>query len=149
MIKCGGRITKNFRLEEIANPLSKETVELEITPELILFIQRCQVARETLAQMVPSVYSVKGFIVNSCYRTAKYNAKVGGDKNSAHLVGRAMDIGNIRQSDFKLLTNVWETICVRDKVIGGINYYNWGVHITDNEDRFGNFEFTIRDKRGK
>ncbi len=147
MIICDGKIAKNFTLNELANNMAKEKVKLQITPEFISFINRVQRARDVMVAMYPSHYTRLGFIVNSCYRTKAFNASVGGDKNSAHLEGRAIDISSIPKEHYNTLTNVWQTICEQDNMIGGINYYTWGVHLTDNEDRFGRHDFTIRDLR--
>ena len=147
MTKCDGRITKNFALSELANKLANEEVELVITPEFIDFIRRCQKLRDTLAAIYPAEYSIVGLIVSSCYRTKQFNALVGGDGNSAHLVGRAMDITSIRVEHYPVVEWLWRGICEREGVVGGINFYKDFIHITDNEDRFGHKQFAVRDLR--
>ena len=71
----------------------------------------------------------------------------GSSPNSAHLDGRACDINNIPQSLFDDFTIAWQTICTLHGKIGGVNYYSWGMHFTDYEDKFGHKTFQIRDKR--
>lgn len=146
MIKCDGKLTRNFSLREVANMMSGENVELQITPEFLYFIGMMQELRNWAADTYTK-YEKEGLVVSSCFRTKKFNASVGGSGNSAHLEGRAMDIKNINPSHYEAFTIAWRTICAVHGKIGGVNYYSWGMHFTDNEDKFGQKIFTIRDKR--
>lgn len=42
-------------------------------------------------------------IINSGYRSQAYNDKIGGEKNSAHMRGRAADVGIYGDSAFRLI----------------------------------------------
>lgn len=136
-----GFITKNFSVEEISS-----RGELHLTPELISFVGIAQELRDWAALRFPR-HAKNGLIISNCYRTAKHNKDVGGSTNSAHLDGRAMDITNVQQATFDEFRFMWEFLCSKYNRIGGINYYTWGIHITDYENKFGNKVFQVRDYR--
>lgn len=146
MIKCDGKLTTNFTLKEVANRMSGENIELQITPEFLYFVGMMQELRDWASDTYPK-YAKEGLLVSSCFRTKKYNASVGGSSNSAHLEGRAMDIKNISSAHYEAFTIAWRAICAVHGKTGGVNYYKWGMHFTDNEDKFGNKNFVIRNKR--
>ena len=133
-----GRITNNFSLWEMMNKEADESTKLVLTPENKEFAQMMQELRDWYG---------KPLEVSSWYRTSAFNKKVGGDSKSAHLDGRACDINNIPQNLYKDFTTAWQVICSIHGKIGGVNYYDWGMHFTDYEDKFGNTKFVIREKR--
>ena len=135
-----GRITKNFSLLEMMNKEADESTKLVLTPENTEFAQMMQELRDWYG---------KALNVSSWYRTKKFNARkdVNGAPNSAHLNGRAVDFNNIPKVKYSDFTIAWQVICHRHGKIGGVNYYSWGMHFTDYEDKFGNTKFTVRDKR--
>lgn len=135
-----GRITKNFSLWEMMNKQATESTKLVLTPEVAEFAQMMQELRDWYG---------KPLEVSSWYRTKKFNARkdVGGSSNSAHLDGRACDINNIPQSLYKDFTIAWQVICSTHGKIGGVGYYDWGIHFTDYEDKFGNTKFVVRENR--
>lgn len=136
-----GKLTKNFSIAELSS-----RGDLLMTPEMVEFVQMAQELRDWAAIRFPK-HAKEGLIISNCYRTVKHNKGVGGANNSAHLDGRAMDIINIEQAAFWEFRILWEYICEKHNKIGGINFYKWGIHITDFEDKFGNAKFTIRDER--
>lgn len=135
-----GRITKNFSLWEMMNKEADESTKLVLTPENIEFAQMMQELRDWYG---------KPMNISSGYRTKQFNARkdVNGSANSAHLDGRAWDINNIPEILYHDFTIAWQVICSNHKKVGGVNWYKWGMHFTDFEDKFGNTKFTIRDKR--
>ena len=134
-----GRIVKNFSLAEMTNKQAKDEVKLVLTPEVIEFAQMMQELRNWYG---------KPMNVSSWYRTKSFNSGLkGSSPNSAHLDCRACDINNIPQNLFDDFTIAWQTICTLHGKIGGVNYYSWGMHFTDHEDKFGHKAFQIRDKR--
>ncbi|NLZ83021.1 MAG: hypothetical protein GX915_05100 [Clostridiales bacterium] len=134
-----GRIVKNFSLAEMTNKQAKDEVKLILTPEVIEFAQMMQELRNWYG---------KPMNVSSWYRTKSFNSGLkGSSPNSAHLDGRACDINNIPQNLFDDFTIAWQMICTLHGKIGGVNYYSWGMHFTDHEDKFGHKAFQIRDKR--
>jgi uncharacterized protein YcbK (DUF882 family) len=76
------KITTNFNLEEFNckdGSLMPNTVMINI----IKLAKNLQVLRDYLGASIT---------VNSGYRSPKYNAKIGGVKNSQHLLGNASDL---------------------------------------------------------
>jgi len=76
------KITTNFNLEEFNckdGSLMPNTVMINI----IKLAKNLQVLRDYLNTSIT---------VNSGYRSPKYNAKIGGVKNSQHLLGNASDL---------------------------------------------------------
>ena len=134
-----GWTVKNFSLAEMTNKQAKDEVKLVLTPEVIEFAQMMQELRDWYG---------KPLEVSSWYRTKRFNDGLkGASPTSAHLDGRACDINNITQNLSHDFTIAWQEICsIHDKV-GGVNYYSWGMHFTDHEDKFGHKTFQTRDKR--
>ena len=133
-----GRITKNFSLLEMMNKEASDDIKLVLTPEVVEFALMIQELRDWYG---------KPLNPSSWYRTKAFNKKIGGASNSAHLDGRAVDFSNIPKVKYSDFTIAWQVICHRHGKIGGVNYYSWGMHFTDYEDKFGNAKFTVRDKR--
>jgi len=133
-----GFMVKNFSLAEMTNKQAKDEIKLGLTPEVVEFAQMMQELRDWYG---------KPLNVSSWYRTANFNREIGGSSNSAHLDGRACDINNIPQSLFHDFTIAWQVICSIHCKVGGVNYYKWGMHFTDHEDKFGHKTFQVRDKR--
>jgi hypothetical protein len=141
MTELEGRITPHFTVEEVDS-----RGYLHINPEMIAFITMLEELRMWAARHYPQ-FAKQGLIPSNIYRTEEHNNDVGGDKNSTHLDGRAADITNIPQGLFKDFTVAWQLICSIHGKVGGVNYYKWGMHFTDHEDKFGHTEFQIRDYR--
>jgi uncharacterized protein YcbK (DUF882 family) len=133
-----GRIVKNFSLKEMSNSQAKEDVKLLLTPEVVEHAQMMQELRNWYG---------KSLNVSSWYRTKTFNASCGGDSNSIHLDGRATDINNIPENLYYDFTVAWQVICENHRKIGGVNYYEWGMHFDNYEDKFGHKTFQIRDYR--
>jgi len=132
-----GQITAHFALWEFCNAENDEEIKIEISPEFIEHVQMLEMLRTMIGHPLD---------VSSGWRSKKYNEECGGSPDSAHLVGLATDV-YAEQSELPLLTRCWKAVCKAFNKVGGINYYPWGVHLCSNEDRFGNKDFTIRDKR--
>ena len=133
-----GRIVPNFSLAEMTNKQAADTVKLVLTPEVATFAQMIQDLRDWYG---------KPLNVNSWYRTPAFNKRVGGSSTSAHLDGRAADLSGIPQDRYQDFTVAWQVICSMYGKVGGVNYYGTYMHFTDYEDKFGNTEFVVRDKR--
>lgn len=76
------KITNNFSLEEFKCKDGSD-IPNELLPNVIELAKNLQVLRD---------YLKKPITINSGYRSPKYNAKIGGVKNSQHLKGKASDI---------------------------------------------------------
>lgn len=70
-------------------------------------------------------YFKKPVVINSAYRNAPYNKKIGGASRSQHISGKAADIciNGVAPID---IARFVESNC---KLIKGIGLYTWGVHV--------------------
>lgn len=82
-------LTPNFTLEELTASETAVRNGIDNTPGPIA-MQNLQ----RLAEFLEEVRKILGkpIMINSAYRGAEVNAKVGGSKNSQHMVGCAADI---------------------------------------------------------
>lgn len=135
-------LAPNFRLAELANNLGDKTKpQWEDSPESRVFVVMLQELR---------TWMEKPMVISSCYRQPAWNARVGGDKRSAHLHACAADwhIAHT-QTQRDHVSAKWRQICESHGVIGAINYYSGGYHLEAYSDKwYGNKGFAIRDYRG-
>lgn len=135
-------LAPNFRLAELANNLGDKTKpQWEDSPESRVFVVMLQELR---------TWMEKPMVISSCYRQPAWNARVGGDKRSAHLHACAADwhIAHT-QTQRDHVSAKWRQICESHGVIGAINYYSGGYHLEAYSDRwYGSKGFAIRDYRG-
>lgn len=102
------KVSKNFRAVEFAN--SKDGYAILLNYELV---EKLQKLRDL----------VGGIEVTSGYRTPEYNKKIGGSKNSNHLLGHAADI----VFDFTGLT-----VTAIKKMCEGVGFKNVGIYLRGN-----------------
>ena len=76
------KLTANFSLEEFKCKDGSD-IPNDVLPNIIELAKNLQVLRDYLG---------KSITINSGYRSPKYNAKIGGVKNSQHVKGKAADI---------------------------------------------------------
>ena len=76
------KITKNFSLEEFKCKDGSD-IPNNVLPNIIELANNLQVLRDAIG---------KPITINSGYRSPKYNAKIGGVKNSQHVKGKASDL---------------------------------------------------------
>ena len=76
------KLTTNFSLEEFKCKDGSD-IPNDVLPNIIELAKNLQVLRDYLG---------KSITINSGYRSPKYNAKIGGVKNSQHVKGKASDI---------------------------------------------------------
>lgn len=135
-------LAPDFKLEELANNKGDDSLPKWIdSPESRLFVVMLQELRTWYA---------KPIVINSCYRQPAYNAKVGGDARSAHLMACAAD-WHVKHSNLQRnnVAQKWKALCSAHGVIGAINYYSSGYHLEAYSDKwYGNKGFVIRDYRG-
>lgn len=138
-IMCDGNPFEFFDIQEIANNETKKEVKLIWNPKM---------TRHGLMMDELRRWYKKSMKVNSWYREKEYNESIGGDENSCHLDGIATDIalGGLSQHQINIFMAVWQSICIRYGVIGGISIYRWGLHFDSNNDpnRYGKFRETFR-----
>jgi len=118
----GYRLSRNFILSE-AQSGDKDPI-IWIHPATIVLVQYL---RDEFGALQ----------VNSWYRSKQHNTNEGGDPNSRHLYGMAVDIYplEVKLSKFKMF------ILGMKNEIGGIGFYDSFVHLdVYKEDRFWNYE---------
>lgn len=135
-------LAPNFRLAELANNSGDPSLPQWIdSPESRTFVVMLQELRSWME---------KPMAIYSCYRQFAFNARVGGDKRSAHLHACAAD-WHIKHTDVQRqhVRDKWKKMCESRGIIGAINYYTGGYHLEIYSDRwYGNKAFVVRDYRG-
>ena len=134
----GSGIVENFTFEEMAS-----RGELKSNTEIAEFMNMLQDLRNWAASTF-EIFKDDGLITSNIYRTEEHNRDVGGSKNSIHLNCRAADFTNVPKHLYNEFTTAWQVICRTHNKIGGINLYDWGIHVDNFEDKFGHKEFVIR-----
>ena len=76
------KITTNFSLDEFKCKDGSE-IPNDVLPNIIELAKNLQVLRDAIG---------KSITINSGYRSPKYNAKIGGVKDSQHVKGKASDL---------------------------------------------------------
>lgn len=86
-----------------------------------------------LAKAFERVRELCGFpvSVNSGYRTAVYNDKIGGARQSQHVEGRALDLKPPKELGRRGMMKLRAAAdkAAREGLVGGIGHYNGFVHI--------------------
>ena len=107
------KITTNFSLEEFKCKDGSE-IPNDVLPNIIELAKNLQVLRDAIG---------KSITINSGYRSPKYNAKIGGVKDSQHVKGKASDL-RVSGMTPKELAEVIEKLIKRKKMKeGGIGIY--------------------------
>lgn len=113
------QLTKNFSLKEFDCK--------DGTPVPSEFIDNCKELAENL-QALRDYLNVPVTITGSGYRTPSHNKKVGGAKNSQHLVAKAADINAKGYTPIKLAAVIEKLIKEGKMKQGGIGIYKGFVH---------------------
>lgn len=111
MAKIGYFETSEFASKD-GQPSTWPTV---VNPQLI---ELCNAVREEFGRPLK---------VNSGYRSPEHNEKVGGAKNSMHVLGQAADIAPL-QKDMKHIADLWR-IAKKLNPSGGVGLYDTFVHL--------------------
>lgn len=108
-------LTKNFQVKEFACQDGSDYILIDLD----------------MLPILQTIRDVGGKVtINSAYRTATHNKKVGGVKNSYHLQGRAFDIVSERLN-VKQICELANTLGVK-----GIVQYPTFVHIDSRENKY-------------
>ena len=112
------KLTENFSLQEFQCKDGSD-IPNEYLPNVIQLANNLQVLRDFIK---------KPITINSGYRSPKHNVKIGGVKNSQHLVAKASDI-RVEGITPKELAKVIESLIKDGKMQqGGIGVYPTFVH---------------------
>lgn len=111
-------MTKNFKAYEFGH-LGIDSFPFDVVDNLSILAAQLQVIRDYVGLPI---------FVNSGYRTKKHNEKVGGEKDSQHLLGLAADIW-VQDMTPEELCQIIEALIKKEKVLqGGLGLYNTFVH---------------------
>lgn len=112
------KLTKNFDLSEFACKDGTQVPSV-LWDNVQLLADNLQVLRDFLNEPVR---------LNSGYRTPKYNAKIGGARNSQHLLAKAADI-TVKTKTPKQLAAIIEKLIAANKMKqGGLGVYPGFIH---------------------
>ena len=107
------KLTKNFSLEEFKCKDGSD-IPNNVLSNIIELAKNLQVLRDTINKTIS---------ITSGYRSPKYNAKIGGVKNSQHVKGTASDI-QIKEMTPKEVSLVIDELIESGKMKqGGIGVY--------------------------
>jgi uncharacterized protein YcbK (DUF882 family) len=112
------QLTTNFHLSEFACK-DGTPVPDELIPNVQKLAEQLQIIRDAIGESLH---------INSGYRTAAYNKKVGGKPNSYHLKAMAADI-TAKNYTPKQLAAVVEKLILNGLKIGGMGIYKGFIHV--------------------
>ena len=111
-------LTNNFRLNEFRCKDGASVPEL-LLPNVFDLAENLQVLRDVIG---------KPIYINSAYRTAKHNEKVGGSPKSQHLLAKAADIRTTSLRPKEVAAVIEGLIKEGRMKQGGIGIYDTFVH---------------------
>lgn len=136
-------LTPHFMLKELANNSGDNSL-----PKYV--ISKYSLKFNEVLEYFRVVEYKKAITVNSAFRQEAYNAKVNGDKHSAHLIACAIDFNEDGKKNGDIIAQMWKRSCEHYGIVGAINIYNGYIHLECFSDVcYGNKNFKIRDKRTK
>ena len=114
-----GNLTKNFDITEFSCN-DGTPVPSEYLPNVKKLAEQLQILRDELNEPIH---------INSAYRHKEYNKKIGGEKNSQHLLAKAADI-TVKSKTPKQLAALIEKMISDGKLkFGGMGVYPGFVHV--------------------
>lgn len=114
-----GNLTKNFDITEFSCN-DGTPVPSEYLPNVKKLAEQLQILRDELNEPIH---------INSAYRHKEYNKKIGGEKNSQHLLAKAADI-TVKSKTPKQLSELIEKMISDGKLkFGGMGIYPGFVHV--------------------
>lgn len=112
------KLTKNFSLEEFACK-DGTAVPGEFLCNVTKLAQNLQALRDYLG---------KPIIINSGYRSPRYNTKIGGAPGSKHKLAQAGDIRVAGMTSKQIYDTILTLISLKKMHNGGVGLYNTFVH---------------------
>lgn len=133
------KITAHFTIGELANNSAPEAVKFILNKKVLIHADMLEQLRMRYG---------KPLVVNSWYRTASYNKRVGGISTSNHLKGTATDL-KVACDDalWDKFVKDWKLICSAHGVAGEIIRYDTFIHV-GSQISYAK-DFRIYDKRKK
>lgn len=112
------KLTKDFSKKEFDCKDGSE-MPASVLANIKLVANELQIVRD---------YIGKPIVINSGYRSPNYNKKVGGAKNSQHLLGKASDIRIAGKTPLEIYLILEHLIAIGKIKQGGLGLYNTFVH---------------------
>lgn len=114
------KLTNNFSLSEFKCKCGKCEMPTEVLTNVIQLAKQLQVIRDVIK---------KPITINSGYRCEAHNKKIGGEKNSQHLFGKAADIKVTGVSSLQVNKTIEQLVKDGKIKIGGLGLYNTFNHV--------------------
>jgi len=111
----GTRLSPHFKLGEFLN-LKKYPENVPSMQVVANLTYGCQLLLEPARQIVGPI------IINSGFRNEAVNRRVGGVKNSQHLIGQAADIRPQDPAQFQRLVDFLKTNALTDQLLTGSSW---------------------------
>jgi uncharacterized protein YcbK (DUF882 family) len=112
------KLTKNFNLSEFDCKCGCE-MPLEVYENVIKLSGQLQTLRDYINRPIK---------INSAYRCPKHNLKIGGSKQSQHLLGKAADIKIQSLKPIEVFAIIEDLIDLGVILQGGLGHYNTFTH---------------------
>lgn len=112
------QITKNFNKREFNSRDGKR-----MPPEVFENIKILAVQLQTLRDFIDSPLHI-----NSAYRSPEHNKRIGGVRNSQHVLGKAADIASRDYTPSQIYKAIESLIQSGQMLEGGLGIYNGFVH---------------------
>jgi len=113
------KLTENFKREEF-DCHDGTKVPAELLPNIQKLAEQLQILRGHLGESIH---------INSGYRSPAYNKRIGGVKNSQHVLGKAADITCKSKTPKQLAAIIEKLITAGTLRFGGIGVYPGFVHV--------------------
>lgn len=112
------KLTKNFLLAEFQSKCGRSMPD-DVRQNIQKLANSLQVLRDHLG---------KPITINSAYRSPEHNAKIGGVRNSQHVLGRAADIAVQGMTTRQVAAEIEKLIASGQMLQGAIGIYPTFVH---------------------
>ena len=113
------KLTENFKRQEF-DCKDGTKVPAELLPNIQKLAEQLQILRDCLGESIH---------INSGYRSPAYNKRIGGVKNSQHVLGKAADITCKSKTPKQLAAIIEKLITAGTLRFGGIGVYPGFVHV--------------------
>lgn len=113
------KLTTNFTREEF-DCHDGTKVPAELLPNIQKLAEQLQILRDNLGESIH---------INSGYRSPAYNKRIGGVKNSQHVLGKAADITCKSKTTKQLAAIIEKLITAGTLRFGGMGVYPGFVHV--------------------
>ena len=119
------KLTNNFNLAEFQSKCGRPMPD-DVKQNIQKLANSLQVLRDHLKRPIT---------INSAYRSPEHNAKIGGVKNSQHVLGKAADIAVQGMTTRQVAAEIEKLIASGQMLQGGVGIYPTFVHYDIRKNR--------------